>query len=99
MAAMRLIVSGVAGRMGRMVVRTIHEADGLKITGALEREDSPWLGHDPGPLAGCPATALTTVPDPLPLLLEADAIIDFSPPAASVDLAGLAAQARIAHVI
>ena len=33
------------------------------------------------------------------LLLDADAIIDFSSPAASVELAGLAAQARIAHVI
>ena len=37
--------------------------------------------------------------DPLPLLLDADAIIDFSSPAASVALAGLAAQARIAGVI
>ena len=99
MAEMRLIVSGVAGRMGRMVVRTIHETDGLKVTGALEREDSPWLGQDPGPLAGCPATGLKIVADPLPLLLEADAIIDFSSPAATVDLAGLAAQARIADVI
>ena len=53
MAEMRLIVSGAAGRMGRMVVRTIHESDGLKLTGALERPDSPWLGNDPALLAGC----------------------------------------------
>ncbi|HEY6520021.1 MAG TPA: 4-hydroxy-tetrahydrodipicolinate reductase, partial [Roseiarcus sp.] len=44
MADLKLIVSGAAGRMGRMVVRTIHESDGFKLTGALEREDSPWLG-------------------------------------------------------
>ena len=99
MAAMRLIVSGAAGRMGRMVVRTIHESDGLKLTGALERQDSPWLGHDPAVLAGCPASSLAIVADPLPLLLEADAIVDFSSPAASVELAGLAAQARIVDVI
>ena len=43
--------------------------------------------------------ALEIVADPLPLLLGADAIIDFSSPAASVALAGLAAQARIADVI
>ena len=96
---MRLIVSGVAGRMGRMVVRTIHESDGLKLTGALEREDLPWLGQDPALLAGCPASGLAIVADPLPLLIAADAIIDFSSPAASVELAGLAAQARIADVI
>jgi 4-hydroxy-tetrahydrodipicolinate reductase len=98
-AEMRLIVSGAAGRMGRMVVRTIHESDGLELTGALERPDSPWLGADPAVLAGCPASGLAIVADPLPLLIEADAIIDFSSPAASVALAGLAAQARIADVI
>jgi 4-hydroxy-tetrahydrodipicolinate reductase len=99
MAGMRLIVSGAAGRMGRMVVKTILESDGLKMTGALERPDSPWLGADPAALAGSPASGLAIVADPLPLLLEADAIVDFSSPAASVELAGLAAQARIADVI
>jgi len=99
MADIRLIVSGAAGRMGRMVVRTIHESEGLKLTGALERADSPWLGSDPATLAGCPASGLVIGADPLPLLLEADAIVDFSSPAASVELAGLAAQARIADVI
>ena len=72
---------------------------GFKLTGALEREDSPWLGQDPALLAGCPASGLAIVADPLPLLIAADAIIDFSSPAASVELAGLAAQARIADVI
>ena len=99
MAEMRLIVSGAAGRMGRMIIRTLHESDGFKLMGALEREDSPWLGQDPGPLAGCPASGLKIVADPLPLMLGADAIIDFSSPAASVALAGLAAQARIVDVI
>ena len=101
MAEIRFIVSGAAGRMGRMVVRAIREAEteGLRLTGALEREDSPWLGQDPGLLAGGPASGFAIVADPLPLLLDADAIIDFSSPAASVELAGLAAQARIADVI
>ena len=99
MPPLRIVVAGAAGRMGRMVVRAIHEADGLTLTGALERENSPWLGHDPGALAGCPASGLTIGADPLPLLLNADAIIDFSSPAATVELAALAAQARIADVI
>jgi 4-hydroxy-tetrahydrodipicolinate reductase len=37
--------------------------------------------------------------DPLPLLANADALLDFTTPAASVELAALAAQARIVHVI
>ena len=99
MAELRIIVAGAAGRMGRTVVRAIHEGIDLALIGALEREDSPWMGQDPGPLAGCPAAGLTIVADPLPLLLNADAIVDFSSPAATVELAALAAQARIAHVI
>jgi len=58
MAELRIIVTGAAGRMGRMVVRAIHEAEGVRLAGALERQYSPWLGHDPGPLAGCPPTGL-----------------------------------------
>jgi 4-hydroxy-tetrahydrodipicolinate reductase len=37
--------------------------------------------------------------DPLPLVAEAQALIDFTTPAVSVDLAALAAQARIVHVM
>ncbi|HZZ61201.1 MAG TPA: 4-hydroxy-tetrahydrodipicolinate reductase [Roseiarcus sp.] len=99
MADLRIVVTGAAGRMGRMVVRAIHETEGMTLAGALEREDSPWVGHDPGPLAGCPTTGLAIVADPLPLMLNADAIIDFSSPAATVELAALAAQARIVQVI
>jgi len=99
MADLRIIVAGAAGRMGRMVVRAIHEQAGFGLVGALERDDSPWLGHDPGPLAGCPDAGLEIVADPLPLLANAEAIIDFSSPNGTVELAGLAAQARIADVV
>jgi 4-hydroxy-tetrahydrodipicolinate reductase len=37
--------------------------------------------------------------DPLPLIASAQALIDFTTPAVSVELAALAAQARIVHVI
>ena len=84
MAEMRVIVSGAAGRMGRMVVRTIHESDGFKLTGALERDDSPWLGQDPAQLAGCPASSLRIVADPLPLLpAPTRSSISLRPPRAS----------------
>ncbi len=99
MSDLRVIVAGAAGRMGRMVLRAMRESGGFALTGALERENSPWTGQDPGPLSGGPASGLVITTDPLPLLLEADAIIDFSSPAATVELSALAAQARIAHVI
>jgi 4-hydroxy-tetrahydrodipicolinate reductase len=99
MADMRLVVTGAAGRMGRMIVAAIRETPGATLSGALERPGAPALGEDAGVLAGLPAAGVAISDDPLPLLLHADAIIDFSAPAASVEMAALAAQARIAHVI
>ena len=99
MSDMRLVVTGAAGRMGRTLIRAIHETPGLTLCGALERPGAPTLGHDAGVLAGLPPLGVAIGDDPLPLLVNADGIVDFSTPAATVELAALAAQARIAHVI
>ena len=85
MADMRLIVTGAAGRMGRMLIKGISETPGLTLSGALERPGAPTLGEDAGAVAGLPTRLGVAISDdPLPLLLEADGIIDFSaPPRAS----------------
>jgi 4-hydroxy-tetrahydrodipicolinate reductase len=100
MTDMRLVVTGAAGRMGRMLIRAIHETPGVTLAGALERPGASALGEDAGAIAGLPISAgIAITDDPLPLLIHCDGIVDFSSPRASVELAGLAAQARIAHVI
>ena len=99
MTDMRLIVVGAAGRMGRTLIRAIGETPGLALSGALEREGAPALGQDAGVVAGLPALGVIIADDPLPLMLDAEGIVDFSTPASTVALAALAAQARIAHVI
>jgi 4-hydroxy-tetrahydrodipicolinate reductase len=99
MAEMRLVVTGAAGRMGRMLIKAIHETPGVALSGALERPGASTLGEDAGVVAGLPAVGVAISDDPLALLLNADGIIDFSAPAATVELSGLAAQARIAHII
>jgi 4-hydroxy-tetrahydrodipicolinate reductase len=99
MSDMRLVVTGAAGRMGRTLIKTISETAGVTLSGALERPGAPELGQDAGVLAGLPALGVAIGDDPLPLLIDADGILDFSTPAASVELAALAAQARIVHVI
>ena len=100
MADMRLIVTGAAGRMGRMLIKAIAETRGFSLAGALERAGSPHLGQDAALAAGLAAPAgVPVTDDPLPLMLVSDGIIDFSAPAATVELDGLAAQARIVHVI
>ena len=99
MADMRLIVTGAAGRMGRMLIKTINETEGVTLVAALERSGAAALGQDAGLLAGVGANGVMISDDPLPAMLNADGVVDFSAPAASVEMAGLAAQARIAHVI
>jgi 4-hydroxy-tetrahydrodipicolinate reductase len=99
MTDMRLVVTGAAGRMGRMLIKTIVETEGVTLAAALEREGSPALGADAGALAGADKLGVAIATDALAAVLHADGIVDFSSPAASVEFAGLAAQARIAHVV
>ena len=99
MADMRLVVVGAAGRMGRTIIRLIEETDGALLAGALEHAGSPALGEDAGLVAGSRDRGIRITDDPLPLVVDAHGIIDFSTPDTSVGLAGLAAQARIVHVI
>jgi 4-hydroxy-tetrahydrodipicolinate reductase len=99
MADIRLVVTGAAGRMGRMLVKTIHETPGAVLSGALEREGAIAMGEDAGLLAGCGKAGVAISADPLAAMLDADGILDFSAPAATVEFAALAAQARIVHII
>jgi 4-hydroxy-tetrahydrodipicolinate reductase len=99
MADMRLVVVGAAGRMGQMLVRTIAATEGAVLSAALERPGSPALGRDAGELAGLGPLEVKVTDDPLAALLEADGVIDFSASAVTVEIAALAAQARIVHVV
>lgn len=99
MEQMRLVVVGAAGRMGQMLVKAIAATEGATLGGALERLGSPALGRDAGEVAGVGPLGVKITDDPLNALLNADGVIDFSVPAVTVEIAALAAQARIVHVI
>lgn len=99
MSEMRLIVAGAAGRMGCALIDLIARAPGVVLAAALERAGSAAVGQDAGIFAGCGSLGIEISSDPLTAALEADGIIDFSSPSGSVELAALAAQARLVHVI
>ena len=99
MADVKIVVAGASGRMGRALVREISQGQGVTLVGALEAEGHPDLGMDSGSLAGLQPNGIKLTADPLPLLAEAEAVIDFTHPMVSTMLADLAAQARIVHVI
>jgi len=99
MSQIRIVIAGAGGRMGRAIVRAMRDFEGVRLAGALEAKHHPDLGQDAGLLAGLSAAQVSLTEEPLPLIAQADAVIDFSSPNVSVELAALAAQARIVHVI
>eukprot|EP01037_Dinobryon_pediforme_P008151 gene8151-8235_t len=96
---MKLVVVGAAGRMGRMLIKTIAETPDLVLHAAIEGDHSPSLGQDSGILAGLPANGVAVTSDALAAFVEADGVIDFTVPKATVEFAALAAQARIVHIV
>ena len=96
---MRLVVVGADGRMGRMLIRAVAEAEGCTLSGAIEREGSAALGADAGTLAGIAPLGVAVTDDPLPVFAAAEGVLDFTAPAATTFFAELAAQARIVHVV
>jgi len=99
MSDMGLVVVGAGGRMGQTLIRTVHATEGATVVGAVERPGSPYLGRDVGELAGIGTINVEIGDDPLAAFAKADGVLDFTTPQASVEFAGYAAQARIAHVI
>ncbi len=99
MTDLRIAVVGCAGRMGAALVREVVASEGCVLAGGTEAEASPALGRDVGEVAGVGSLGLDIGDDPVPVFAAADAVLDFTQPEASAAHAGLAAQARIVHVI
>jgi 4-hydroxy-tetrahydrodipicolinate reductase len=96
---MKIAVAGAAGRMGRELVRAVAATPGATLAGALDHPGNPVLGQDAGVLAGTGALGVPVTDDALAVMVGVAALLDFTTPKATVALAGLAAQARIVHVI
>lgn len=94
-----IVVTGASGRMGQMLIRTITESDKAQLVGAVERKGHDWIGQDVGVAMGGAALGVAVTDDPLEAFARAQAVIDFTAPAATLEFAALAAQARAVHVI
>ena len=94
-----IVVTGASGRMGQMLVRLIAESPAARLVGAIERPGHEWIGRDVGEAMGGQPLGVVVEDDPLEAFARAKAVIDFTTPAATVEFAALAAQARLVHVI
>ena len=94
-----IVITGASGRMGRMLAQTVMASGAARLVGAVEREGHPWIGRDLGEAMGGTACGITVTDDPLDAFAKAQGVLDFTAPEATVQFAGIAAQARAVHVI
>ena len=94
-----IVVTGGSGRMGQALIRLLSDYPGLRLSGVVERRGHDWIGEDIGTAMGGPARGVVVTDDALEALATAQGVIDFTSPAATVEVADLAAQARAVHVI
>jgi 4-hydroxy-tetrahydrodipicolinate reductase len=84
---MNVAIVGAAGRMGGRLIQSVLEAEGLKLTGAVERSGHSQIGMDAGLAAGVGELGVKIVDDLATALAAADVLIDFTFP--EVTLANL----------
>ena len=101
---MKIAIAGAAGRMGQMLVREIARTEGATLAGALEGPGSTMLGREAGEVAGVGTShrsikGIKIVSDPAVAIGAADAVIDFTVPAATVEHARIAAGNGVSMVI
>ncbi len=94
-----IAVMGASGRMGRMLIDVITESEKAHLVAVTERAGHDWVGKDLGECLGGAATGVPVYAEPIDAIVNAQAVIDFTSPEATLDHALLTAQARAVHVI
>ncbi|MFN3526771.1 MAG: 4-hydroxy-tetrahydrodipicolinate reductase [Paracoccus sp. (in: a-proteobacteria)] len=71
----------------------------MRLVAALVRPGHDWVGQDVGRAMGGAEAGVTVTDDAVTAIAQAQAVIDFTTPDATVAFAELTAQARAVHVI
>jgi 4-hydroxy-tetrahydrodipicolinate reductase len=96
---MRVVIAGAGGRMGGTLIHAIAATKGVSLAGAVDAPDSAVIGRDAGELAGLGLNGVKVTSDVAPLLKQADGLIEFTIPAATLAFAELTAAAGKVHII
>lgn len=99
MSAIKIAVVGASGRMGRSNIAAIAQSEAFVLVGAYDRTGVEALGVDAGVLVGEAPLGVVLSDDRKAALGEADVVIDFTMPAATIELAKYCADRTVAHVI
>jgi 4-hydroxy-tetrahydrodipicolinate reductase len=79
MNQMKIAVAGASGRMGRMLIEAVQNAEDAMLAGALGNVDSPSVGTDPAAFLGKPSD-VRIESDLQKGLANAEILIDFTRP-------------------
>lgn len=96
---LKIAVMGASGRMGRALIRAVIENENATLCGATEQKGSPAVGTDAGTLSGLEPAGCLVSDDAQAVIAAADAILDFTVPAATIAFAKIAAANGVAHII
>ncbi len=83
--SLRIAITGAAGRMGKYLIETVHAAEGLEVSAALEHTGSSLLGADAGELAGVGRLGVPLSSGIDKVIDDFDVLIDFTVPAATLE--------------
>ena len=95
----RAVVTGAAGRMGSRIVALLKESEGIRLSAAVELKGHSSVGMDAGEVAGISKLQIPIVEDLSMVIGDADVLIDFTIPSASLANLKIASKNKKAAVI
>ncbi|MDA1072943.1 MAG: 4-hydroxy-tetrahydrodipicolinate reductase [Proteobacteria bacterium] len=95
----RIGIAGCGGRVGRLLIRTIHETPGASVAAGSVRPEDDAVGRDLGELAGIAAIGVVATGSAQALFEASDVVIDFTTPQATLEHAAIARATGTAMVI
>ena len=80
----KVAVTGAAGRMGRRIIHFLSQDDGITIVGASEAPGHPDIGRDAGTVSGNGEIGVLISSDTEEAFADAQVIVDFTSPSATL---------------
>jgi len=95
---LKVVIAGCSGRMGHALLEGVFADAELVLHGALDRAENPQLGRDAGEQFG-KVTGVHVTSDIHAVLKEADVLVDFTRPEASMQYLDACQKANVSLVI
>lgn len=79
-----VIINGACGRMGRLITQGVTQQEDMKLVGAIEFPSHPQIDSDAGDVTGIGEIGVPIIGNLLDVISNADVVIEFSKPDATL---------------